>query len=156
MKEHSELTRLLPKNREDVDGVRALLAHGYPTLEPVLGSLFQWLDTSGSPVELEIRPFFASLGEPALELAREALCANIKPARKHALLRYVLPNWSRETLLKLESELLPLVQEYSYYGLDVWALSLMLQKGVGPQTELEGWRKLKISGLTDQLKALSL
>lgn len=54
----SELTKLLPKNGKDVEGARAILALGFPTIEPVLPSLFQWLETSGSDVELLIRPFF--------------------------------------------------------------------------------------------------
>jgi hypothetical protein len=47
-----------------------------------------------------------------------------------------------------------LIQTYDFYGLDVWALTLMLSKGIGPVEELERWRELKISKLHEQLAAL--
>lgn len=154
--ERSELTKLLPKDRSDVEGARALIALGYPTVGPVLKSLFQWLETSGSDVELVVRPFFAALGEPALELAAEALAAPVKPARKYALLRFVLPSWPVDALAKLEPQLLAIIHGYDFYGLDAWALRLLIEKGLAGDEDLEGWRKLKIARLQEQLDVLSL
>ena len=116
--ERSELTKLLPKDRTDVEGARAILALGFPVVEPVLPSLFQWLETSGSEVELLIRPFFAELGEPALGLVIDALESSIKPARKAALLQHVLPSWPVDLVAKLEPQLLSYLDKYDFYGLD--------------------------------------
>ena len=126
--ERSELTRLLPKGRTDVEGTRAILALGFPGVEPVLPSLFQWLETNGSEVELLIRPFFAELGEPALGLVRDALESSIKPARKAALLQHVLPSWPADVVAKLEPQLLSYLDRYDFYGLDAWALKLLIEK----------------------------
>ena len=153
--ERSELTKLLPKNSSDVDGARAILALGYPTVAPVLKSLFQWLETSGSDVDLLMRPFFASLGEPAVELVAEALSSPSKPARKAALLQHVLPSWPREVLAHIEPQLKALIQDYDYYGLDAWALKLLIEKGLARDEDLEGWRRIKITRLREQLAALS-
>jgi hypothetical protein len=153
----SELTKLLPRHRDDVENARAIVALGFPVVEPVLRSLFQWLETSGSNVELVMRPFFAALGEPALDLAREALIAPIKPARKFSLLRYVLPAWPSAVVAKLEPQLLFLmINGHDDYGLDVWALKLLLDKKIDTQENLEAWRRSKISRLRDQLGALEL
>jgi hypothetical protein len=154
--ERSELTKLLPKSSSDAEGARAIVALGYPTVGPVLKSLFQWLETSGSEVELVLRPFFASLGEPALELVAEALASPTKPARKAAILRFVLPSWPAEVLVKLEPQLVALIEPYDFYGLDVWALKLLIDKGLAKDENLERWRTLKITRLQDQLEALSL
>lgn len=153
--ERSELTKLLPKNSSDVEGARSIIALGYPTVGPVLKSLFQWLETGGSEVELVVRPFFASLGEPALELVSDALASPIKPARKYALLRFVLPAWPPEVLAKVEPQLVALVHGYDFYGLDAWALKLLIDKDLGKDEHLEGWRKLKIARLQEQLDVLS-
>ena len=150
--ERSELTAMLPKNRDDVESARAIVALGYPTVEPVLKSLFQWLETSSSPVELIVREFFAEIGEPALPLVREALQAQIKPARKHCLLRHVLPHWPSEVLEKLGGELWNLLQEP--HGLNVWSLKLMLDKGINDRVKLLQWRELFLEDLTEQLEAL--
>jgi hypothetical protein len=152
--QRSELTRLLPKDGRDVENARALIALGYPAIEPVLPSLFQWLETSGSEVELVVRPFFAALGEPALDLVRSALESPIKPARKAALLRYVLPSWPREAVAKLEPQLLSYLDGYDFHGLDAWALKLLMQKGLAEDQRLERWRQLKIERLKEQLEAL--
>jgi hypothetical protein len=155
MRTKAELAALLPKDRNDVANAKAIIALGYPTVEPVLRSLFQWLETSGSEVELVIRPFFATLGEPALDLVKEALEGPTKPARKAALLRYVLPSWPKETIAKIEPQLLTFLDGYDFHGLDVWALKLLLDKGVGPREELMRWKDFKRSRLQEHLGVLS-
>jgi hypothetical protein len=155
MNKRTTLTALLPKHRDDVESARAILRLGFPSLEPVLPALFQWLETSGSAVELLVRPFFADLGEPAFELVRSALQAPIKPARKSCLLRFVLPGWPRELVVRLEPELSQLVHGYDFYGLDVWALKVLIDKGVGNQEEWNRWRHTKILRLQGQLSALT-
>lgn len=153
--QRSELTRLLPSDGNDVESVRALIALGYPEVAPVLKSLFQWLETSGSEVELLVRPFFASLGEPALDLVREALESPVKPARKSALLRHVLPSWPPGVVAKLEPQLLSYLDRYDFHGLDAWALKLLIDKGLAQDEPLESWRLLKIARLEAQLQALA-
>jgi hypothetical protein len=155
MNQRTTLTALLPKHRDDVDSARAILALGFPSVEPVLPALFQWLETSGSAVELLVRPFFADLGEPAFDLVRSALQAPTKPARKSCLLRFVLPSWPRELVTRLEPELASLVHGSDPLGLDVWALKVLIDRGVGDQGEWERWRTFKVSRLQDQLSALT-
>ena len=155
MNSKPELTSLLPRNRDDVENAKAIVALGFPEVQPVLPSLFQWLETSGSKVELIIRPFFASLGDPAFDLVQKALQTTVKPARQECLLRFVLPHWPAETLAKLLPELMALLGTHGFHALDVWALKLLLDKGLGDQAELERWRKHKAIRLTEQLNALT-
>jgi|EndMetStandDraft_3_1072993.scaffolds.fasta_scaffold464540_2 hypothetical protein len=150
----SDLTKLLPTSGTDIENAQAIVALGFPTVEPVLKSLFQWLETNGSPVEMIIRPFFAGLGEPALELVRDALMAPIKPARKHALLRYVLPHWPASVIEKLEPELQGFIQQHDFHGLDVWALLLMIEKGIETHGGNEKWRAHKIARMQELIAAL--
>lgn len=152
----SPLTARLPKDGHDAAGARELVALGYPALAPVLPHLFQWLETSGSAVELVLRPFFAELGAPARDLACKALLHRNKPALKYALLRHVLPHWPREVVatLPLESYL----YDGDAYGLDVWTLKLMVEKRVPTHDGLKGlleWKNSKIAHLEEQLGVLA-
>ncbi|KRC36026.1 hypothetical protein ASE28_00285 [Acidovorax sp. Root219] len=148
------MTPLLPKNSNDVAAAQHLVELGYPAVEPVLKSLFQWLETSGSPVEMVMRRFFAELGAPALDLVRDALTVKIKPVRKHALLRFVLPFWPRSLIAELEQELMALVHGTDVYGLDIHALSLLMRNQVGHAGELESWYRFKTQRLEEHLEAL--
>jgi hypothetical protein len=150
----SELTPLLPRHRDDAGNARAIVALGFPTVEPVLTSLFQWLDSNGSPVELIVRPFFASLGASALHLAREALDAPIRPALKCTLLRNVLPEWPIATVAMLEPQLRRLIMETDFHGCDVWALRLMIDKSIPTDEDVERWKQFKIARLRELLCAL--
>jgi hypothetical protein len=151
----SPLIARLPRNGADADQARELVALGYPALAPVLPHLFQWLETSGSAVELVLRPFFAELGAPARDLAFKALQQRIKPALKYSLLRYVLPSWPRDVVatLPLESYL----YDSDSYGLDVWALKLMTEKSIPTHDGLTGLvatRAWKIERLNELLSVL--
>lgn len=152
----TSLTARLPKNGHDADGARELVALGYPTLAPVLPHLFKWLETSGSAVELVLRPFFAELGAPARDMACQALLHRNKPALKYCLLRYVLPGWPREVLITLPLE--SYLCDSDAYGLDVWALKLMVEKRIPTHEGLEGlveWKRWKITRLEEQLGVLA-
>jgi hypothetical protein len=152
----SPLIAQLPKNSHDADGARALVALGYPALAPVLPHLFQWLETSGSDVELVLRPFFAELGAPARDLACQALLHRNKPALKHCLLRYILPSWPRDVVATLPLE--AYLYDSDAYGLDVWALKLMIEKCIPTHDGLKGLaeaRDRKIARLKELLDVLA-
>jgi hypothetical protein len=152
----SPLMARLPRNAHDADGARELVALGYPALAPVLPHLFQWLETSGSAVELVLRPFFAELGAPARDLACKALLHRNKPALKYSLLRYVLPSWPREVLATLPLE--AYLYDSDAYGLDVWALKLMVEKRIPSHEGLKGLlecKNFKVARLEEHLKVLA-
>jgi hypothetical protein len=153
MKTRSELTDLRPQGRGDTENAGKILSLGFPAVEPVLPSLFQWLETNGSPVELIMRPFFAHIGEPAFELVRRALRVQTKPALKCCLLRYVLPAWPPALVSRLEPELTAMVHNVDFHGLDVWALKLLIDKQIGDQSQWERWRAFKVSRLREHLSA---
>jgi len=151
----SALIARLPKNSHDADGARALVALGYPELAPVLPQLFQWLETNGSDVELVLRSFFAALGAPARDLACQALLHRNKPALKHCLLRYILPSWPRDVVATLPLE--GYLYDSDAYGLDVWALKLMVEKRIPTHDGLKGLsevRDWKIARLQEHLALL--
>jgi hypothetical protein len=69
-----ELLALLPRNKGARSRALALAKLGYPTIEPVLEQLIDWL-RNGSPVDLAQRPSLAELGAPAIPVVRRVLRA---------------------------------------------------------------------------------
>ena len=152
----SPLVSELPKHGGDTYSARKLVALGYPALAPVLPQLFRWLETSGSAVELVLRPFFAELGAPARDLADEALRRDTTPALKHCLLRHILPNWPREVVATLPLE--RYLHDSDALGLDIWALKLMMAKRIPTHDGLQGLAEIrdwKIARLEDHLRVLA-
>lgn len=152
----SPLTARLPKHSGDTEGARELVALGYPVLAPVLPQLFRWLETGDSPVALVLRPFFAELGAPARELACDALRQDKNPALKHCLLRYVLPSWPRDIVATLPLE--RYLYDADAYGLDIWALKLMMAMRIPTHEGLRGLaetQEWKIARLKEHLGVLT-
>lgn len=59
----SDPRQLLPRDKLDVVGARAVIALGYPAVAPVLPDLLEWLQDCNWPVSRPIGDFLASLPE---------------------------------------------------------------------------------------------
>jgi hypothetical protein len=149
----NELTRLLPRNKEDVKSVAGLLELGYPTIGPVLPNLFDWLKTNGSPVELQLRVFFANLGEPSLPLVQRALSSG------HELwiftaLRHVAWHWPKTLVAALQGDLERLLQSYGFYPTDLVALNLLGCHGLLSEAQMLEWTSFKRQRLQEHMNLL--
>ena len=61
---HSDVAALLPKDKCDTAGAEALVALGFPAVEPVVPVLLQWMQDMNWPVARVLRPFLAGIGGP--------------------------------------------------------------------------------------------
>lgn len=144
------LKRLLPRSKDDAEGARALVALGFPAVEPVMGHMLDWLKTSGSPVELVMREFFAGLGAPAVPAVQKAL-ASRHDALKHAIVEHVVTQWPAEAVAPLRSHLQSLATGSGYYGTDLTALRLLVEHRLAEPGWLAEWAKFKVKRLRDLL-----
>jgi len=88
--------------------------------------------------------------------APQALLHRNKPALKHCLLRYILPSWPRDVVATLPLEVY--LYDSDAYGLDVWALKLMIEKCIPTHEGLKGLaeaRDSKIARLQELLAVLA-
>ena len=69
----NELRDRLPRHRSDCERAEALLARGFPALEPVLDELLEWTQDGGWPVSRPIYRFLVGLGEVASPRLRRIL-----------------------------------------------------------------------------------
>ena len=66
----------LPNDKCDVRGAEAMVACGYPAVEPVLPRLLEWIQDGNWPVARVLAPFLATLGAPLVPHARRILNGN--------------------------------------------------------------------------------
>lgn len=64
---------LLPRDKSDMQAAHAIVALGYPAVQPVLRDLLTWLKDCNWPVSYPIGDFLASLPEPVAPLVWEVL-----------------------------------------------------------------------------------
>ena len=63
----------LPNDKCDVPGAEALVACGYPAVEPVLPRLLEWIQDGNWPVARVFAPFLATVGAALVPHARRIL-----------------------------------------------------------------------------------
>ena len=72
----NELTKLLPEDKIDTGKAEALVAMGFPAVEPVLPAMLEWMQDLNWPVAQVFRPFLAGIGAPLAPLVRNVLATN--------------------------------------------------------------------------------
>lgn len=60
----NDIRSLIPQHKKDFERTRAVIAAGYPAVEPILPELLAWLQDCNWPVAQGLAPFLASIGEP--------------------------------------------------------------------------------------------
>ena len=61
-----DLRALLPKHKHDLENLQLLMNLGWPTIEPVLPELLEWIQDMNWPVAQKLAPFLADLGRVLL------------------------------------------------------------------------------------------
>lgn len=68
-----DLTALLPSDKLETDKAEAIIAQGFPAVEPVLPALLEWMQDINWPVAQPLQPFLASIGVPLAPHVRYVL-----------------------------------------------------------------------------------
>jgi hypothetical protein len=144
------LKRLLPRNKDDEDGARALVALGYPAVVPVLPQMLDWLKSNGSPVELVMREFFASLGSRAVPVVQDAL-ASRHDGLKYSVVTFVVTRWPVEAIEPLKIQLQGIATGSGFYGTDLVALRLLVEHKLADPEWLKEWTQFKTKRLRELL-----
>jgi Domain of unknown function (DUF5071) len=144
------LNRLLPRNKEDAQSAVALVALGYPTVEPVLPHMLEWLKTNGSPVDLIMREFFVALGLNGVPVVRQALHSR-HDLLKYTIIAHVVNHWPAEAVAALLSELQGLVTTSGFYSTDIIAIRLLIEHNLAERRWLAEWSNFKVTRLRELL-----
>jgi hypothetical protein len=100
----SELTTLLPSDKSDTEKVKAIVALGFPAVEPILPALLEWMQDINWPVAQALQPFLASIGAPLAPHIRSVLNTD-DDVWKNWVLRYiVVKSPELQTMLRADIE----------------------------------------------------
>ena len=124
---YSDLSALLPRDKFDTERAEAIIALGFPAIEPILPALLEWMQDINWPVAQVLEPFLTGIGCPLAPHVRHVLetddnvwkdwvlrCIVAKSAELQAMLRPELerlaahptPGEKTETLDILANEIL--------------------------------------------------
>ncbi|MDD3484911.1 DUF5071 domain-containing protein [Azovibrio restrictus] len=68
-----DIAALLPSDKLETDKAEAIIAQGFPAVEPVLPALLEWMQDINWPVAQTLLPFLASIGGPLAPHVRHVL-----------------------------------------------------------------------------------
>ncbi len=95
---------LLPRDKFDVETVRAVADAGYPAIAPILDDLVDWTADSNWPVARPVADFLITLGEPVVAPLSRVLRGTDGGHKEHCI-RLVVNRLPVEILEKLEHDL---------------------------------------------------
>ena len=96
--------QLIPKDKFDVDAVRAISEAGYPAIAPLMDELLDWTADSNWPVAQSLADFLITLGEPLVAPLSKILRGTDGSHKEHCL-RLVVSRLPVEILAKVEHDL---------------------------------------------------
>lgn len=142
------LRRRLPRDKEDAETARALVALDFLTLEPVLPLLLDWLKSNGSPVESVVRVYFVGLGVRAVPVVQKALTSR-HDGLKYSIVTNVVAKWPAEAIALLKGQLQMLATGSGPYGTDLVALRLLTEHCLADAGWLREWAEFKAKRLRE-------
>ena len=104
--------RLLPRDKFDVDAVRAIAAAGYPAILPILDELVDWTADGNWPVARPLADYLVTVGEPLAAPVSRVL-RGTDGSHKENCIRLVVRRLPAETLAELEDDLRQLAERPS-------------------------------------------
>ena len=99
----TDLLSLIPSTKFEIEKAATLVQLGFPTVEPVLPQILEWLQDLNWPVGLVFKPFLACVGQPLAPYVR-AILASKDDCWKYSLLSAVVAQ-SAELARALRPEL---------------------------------------------------
>lgn len=104
--------RLLPRDKFDVDAVRAIAAAGYPAIAPILDELVDWTADGNWPVARPLANYLVTLGQPLAAPVSRVL-RGTDGSHKENCIRLIVSGLPAETLAELEDDLRQLAERPS-------------------------------------------
>ena len=137
-----ELRNLLPANKDDVAAIKAIAAHGYQAVEPILLDLLKWIRVESWPVAKPACEFLVSIG-PRLAPQVLKVLGSRDDRLKAVVLRRIVSEWSSDDVGGLSSRLFLIATDGQSWGADLLALRLLAQHGIGDPEWITGWLEFK-------------
>lgn len=144
------LRHLMPKDAQDVEAARELVALDPDELAPVIPEMLRHLKHHDSPVSETLCEFFARNGERYAASVAAVLGRSTMPEVRHLLLARVLPSWSREAVSECAPALSLAVTDPHALDSDLLAVRLLARHGLAERAWLRQWMEFKKARLRER------
>lgn len=145
-----QLRHVMPKNAQDAEAARDLIALGADVLAPVVPEMLRHLKHHDSPVSAQFRAFFAEHGERYVEHVLVVLSRATLPEVKHAILATVLPAWSRDSVARFSGVLSMLATNPDAWNNDLLSIRLLARHHLADAKWLRQWVNFKLERLHER------
>ncbi|WP_245477472.1 MULTISPECIES: DUF5071 domain-containing protein [unclassified Mesorhizobium] len=95
---------LIPRNKHDLDAVRAIEEAGYPAIAPILDELMEWTADGNWPVARPLAAFLSTIGGPIIDPILRVLRGN-DPTFKYFCIVTIVQTLPVDILKALEGDL---------------------------------------------------
>ena len=147
-----QLRQLLPKNAQDADAARQLVALGPDVLGPIVPDMLRRLKDHQSPVADIYCEFFAANGERFVAVVEGFLARSSMPDLKNVIVTRILVHWSRDALAELSATLQVLVTRSDLFNTDLVLIRLLHTHKLADDKWLKQWLTFKRDRLTQLLR----
>ena len=106
----ADVRSLLPRDKFDVDAVRAIADAGYPSIAPILDELLDWTADGNWPVARPLADYLVTLGDPLVASVSRVLRGR-DGNHKENCIRLIVRGLPAETLASLEDDLRRLAEQ---------------------------------------------
>jgi len=102
--EHMNIAALVPSTKFETERASALVRLGFPTIEPVLPQILEWLQDPNWPVAHIFQPLLVSIGRPLAPYVQAVLAGKDDGWKYSLLSAVVLPSSELAQALRPELE----------------------------------------------------
>lgn len=149
--DRSQLLRLMPRDKDDAAGARAIVEIGLPAAAPVLGDIVQSLRNPDSIVVTQFARLLADHpGHCWSEIANE-LQLGRNEAIKHVLVASVVSLWPAEWIARVAPALQMLATHSGFFETDLLCIDLLERHELADRAWLENWLDFKNARLERHL-----
>ena len=108
----ADVRSLLPRDKFDVDAVRAIADAGYPAISPILDELVEWAADGNWPIAGPLAEYLVTLGDPLVAPVSRVLRGS-DGSHKENCIRLIVCHMPLDTLGRLEGDLRRLADQPS-------------------------------------------
>ncbi|HEY6545107.1 MAG TPA: hypothetical protein VIZ64_09445 [Dokdonella sp.] len=141
--DRAQLLRLMPRDKDDADGARAIVEIGLPAAAPVLCEIIQLLRTHDSVVATEFARLLAVHPGPSWSEVASELQLGRNDAIKHALVASVVCRWPAEWVAKVAPALQIVATHAGFFETDLLCIDLLERHALADRAGLRDWLAFK-------------
>jgi len=129
----------MPRNKDDGERAKYIVALGYSTVEPVINDMLRWLRAKDSPVSAVFIDFFSENGPLAAEAVNQVLMTSRLHILKYVIVTRVLPHWPRQAIECLVGSLGGFVTNSGEPEIALMSLELPVKHDLSNKDWLKEW-----------------